>query len=304
VDVSVIISTRNNAGRLERTLQGLAGSHLRPGVQWEIVLVDNGSSDRTGGVIATWAGRLPIRAIQEPIQGLSRARNAGIHAAQGRLLVFTDDDTCVSPGWLMAYRDAYETLGEDHYFGGPIESEFEGPAPDPEFLPYAPASVKGLNWGPQARPLGPEEYFIGPNWACSAARVREAGCFDPRMGLGATGGPLGGEENDLMRRLEESGVHGWYLPAASLRHWVPAAKAGAAHIRARWEEYAAVVAWTAPASPPGLRVFGLPWRLPVHQAVMTARWLLACLGFGDPVRARMDLHWYAGITRGYRLPPR
>jgi GT2 family glycosyltransferase len=304
VDVSVVISTRNNARLLDRTLRGFRGLRLRPGTTWEMVLVNNGSTDQTGSIVRKWEVELPIRNINEPREGLSRGRNAGIAAARGALLVLTDDDVVVPPEWLTTYLDAYRAMGGRFYFGGPITADFEGPPPDPEWLPYAPPSVKGLDWGAHARPLEPGEFFIGPNWACEAECVRKVGGFDPQLGLGARGGPQGGEEIDLMNRLAKAGLRGWYLPEARLKHWVPAAKTTPTHIGARWQELATVTAWTQPSRFPGRAIAGVPWRILVRRVEAVVRRRLAAFGIGNEVEAVARLHWAVGLSRGCRLRSR
>ena len=91
-DLSLIICTRNRAAQLTRCLTYVAAIETR--ADWELVLVDNGSSDNTAGVIADFAksARFPVLNVNEPLRGLGRARNAGLRVARGRLIAFTDDD--------------------------------------------------------------------------------------------------------------------------------------------------------------------------------------------------------------------
>jgi glucosyl-dolichyl phosphate glucuronosyltransferase len=304
VDVTILLSTRNNAARLRQTLEGLTRLRIPGRITWEVVAVDNGSSDETPRVLAEAATGLPIRTVTEPVPGLSRARNAGIRTAQGALLIFTDDDVTVPTGWLEAYADAWHAMGDRCYFGGPIVSDYEGPTPDPAWLPYAPASVRGLDWGPDARALTEEEYFIGPNWACAVGPVRAAGGFDPCMGLGATDGPGGGEETDLMARLGSAGLTGWYLPGAVLAHRVPAAKAGVAHIAERWEVLGSVTAWRDPERFRNGSRSRIPALLRWRRLAARVRWGLSWIGLGNRVVAAANLRWLNGLVRGLTFPPR
>lgn len=302
--VSVIFSTRNRAERLAVTLEAFRGLEVPAGVAWELVVADNGSSDGTADVIAHWAHRLPVHRVWAPEPGLSRGRNAALAAARGELILFTDDDVTVSSGWMAAYVQAYRTHGSDCFFGGPIESVFEGDPPPAAWRRLAPASIKGLDWGTEERHLGRGEYFIGPNWACAAQPVRRAGGFHPRMGLGVRDGPGGGEELELMERLLAAGLRSWYVPSARLQHWVPASKTGSAHILARWEALAAVQAWRGKTAYRSGRFYRVPWRLYPEFGKALLKRMAAGLGYGDPIEAEARYVWCRGLWTGFRFPPR
>ena len=303
--VSVLISSRNNAAGLDRTLADLSRLAIPSGTSVEIIVVDNGSSDGTDAVLTDWAARMVLRRLWFEPAGLSRARNAGVAAAAGTLLLCTDDDVEIPEYWLAAYVEAYRTLGDRWYFGGPVMPAYQGPAPKPEFLPFAPASVKGLDWGVTARALQPGEYFIGANWGCAMNLIRESGGFDTRLGYNSSGGPSGGgEETDLMARLESAGIRGWYSPAAVLSHTVPAAKTSSAYIFRCWEAYATVKAWRDPDEVTGPRLRGVPIRLLARLGRALVALGLSRLGLGDPVTATGQFRWEIGRVKGYLLPPR
>src|SRR5690349_17754111 len=103
--ISVVVCTFNRARSLGRSLNALLALKPPPG-GYELIIVDNNSRDGTAEVVARassqrGASAPPVRYIFEPAQGLSRARNAGVRAARGRILAFTDDDTLVPPDWLL-----------------------------------------------------------------------------------------------------------------------------------------------------------------------------------------------------------
>ena len=167
IDVTVMICTWNNGVQLDLTLATLGRCRIPTGFTWEVVVVNNDSSEATDRVVARHRHTLPLVLEHEPLTGLSRARNRGLQVARGNLIVFTDDDVTVSEGWLEAYWEAYAAR-PDCFLGGRIRSQFGGQPPDPRVLRFAPPSVKGLDYGPDRRLLEPGEYFIGPNWACPA----------------------------------------------------------------------------------------------------------------------------------------
>jgi hypothetical protein len=205
---------------------------------------------------------------------------------------------------MAAYVQAYRAHGSDCFFGGPIESVFEGDPPPAAWLRLAPASIKGLDWGTEERHLGRGEYFIGPNWACAAQPVRRAGGFHPRMGLGVRDGPGGGEEQELMERLLAAGLRSWYVPSARLQHWVPASKTGSAHILGRWEALAAVQAWRGKTAYRSGRFYRVPWRLYPEFGKALLKRMAAGLGYGDPIEAEARYVWCRGLWTGFRFPPR
>jgi glycosyltransferase involved in cell wall biosynthesis len=240
MDVTVSICTWNNSRRLRVTLDSLAACAVPPGCRWEVVLVNNNCTDDTDSVARDFLERLPLVYVREPVQGLSRARNAALRAAKGELLIFADDDVRFARDWLGAYFRAWREMPEGHFFGGPVESDFELAAPDPELLRFAPFSVRGLAWGPAARMLDPHEQFLAANWAFPRKALAEGGAFDESRGLGASASRISvGEERDLQLRLRRGGWTPWYLPEALVHHFVPAEKCSLRHIvqRAEAAEY-------------------------------------------------------------------
>lgn len=234
MDLSLIISTWNNAERLRDTLADLARCEVEAGVRWELVLVNNACTDATDAVAEAFAGRLPMRYLHEPRAGKSRAQNLALAQAGGGLIVFTDDDVYLPMDWLMCYWRAYRASPGRCFWGGSVRSHFEGTPPEPALRRIAPPSVAGLELGSRARALSEGEDFIGANWAVPAAALAEVGGFDPTMGLNAHPGRLTvGEETDLMRRLRRAGWEARYLPEAWLEHRVPASKCTREHIVAR-----------------------------------------------------------------------
>jgi glucosyl-dolichyl phosphate glucuronosyltransferase len=141
VDVSVVLCTWNNCGPLAVTLDALCRCIIPANLKWELVLVNNNRTDETQRVAHAFAEKLPLRYVDEPRQGLSRAKNAGLKAASGRLVVFTDDDVRFCPEWLVTYWSAFQERPFGLYFGGPIACEYEDTRLDGELLRVAPLSV-------------------------------------------------------------------------------------------------------------------------------------------------------------------
>ena len=98
--VSVIMPTHNKAAYLERTLTGFL---LQTYPHFELVIVDDGSSDATAQVVEAFAEVLQIQFVQQEQSGRSAARNAALDVARGRVLVFNDDDRIPTPGFIEGH---------------------------------------------------------------------------------------------------------------------------------------------------------------------------------------------------------
>jgi len=121
IDFSVIVPAYNEEAELPRSLAALRlamEGAARGGLSGELVVVDNNSSDRT----AETARAAGARVVFEPVNQISRARNAGARAAAGRFLVFADADTVVSPELLA---EALGNLASGRCAGGGAVMEFD-----------------------------------------------------------------------------------------------------------------------------------------------------------------------------------
>lgn len=147
--VSVVVPVRNGADTIADQLRALAAQDYQG--DWELVVVDNGSTDRTADVVRSWSDRLPgLRLTTETERfSVSAARNAGALAARGQLLVFCDADDVVVPGWLASHvRSAAraDIVGGriDDSANDPVHLHWRGHVDRDslmvlfEFLPFAP----------------------------------------------------------------------------------------------------------------------------------------------------------------------
>jgi len=127
--VAVLIATYNRARLLGETLDQLALSRTDPSLPWEVVVVDNNSTDTTRDVVLSRQASFPVplRYLFEEKQGRSVALNTAIGATAAPYLLFTDDDVRVEPGWLLAGVEALQA-GAD-YVGGPVSPIWETPPP-------------------------------------------------------------------------------------------------------------------------------------------------------------------------------
>jgi glycosyltransferase involved in cell wall biosynthesis len=231
VDVTVAICTRDRCELLERALEALARVEVPNGLRWEVVVVDNGSSDATAGVIARYAALLPLRGLVERPAGLSRARNAAVQAARGAYVLWMDDDVLVERHWLRAYSDAFARWPEVAFFGGPIEPLFEG---EPVrwlagALPNVSNAYAAIDLGPESVALDGDTLPYGANFAVRSVDQR-VHRFDPA--LGRRGARMyAGEEWAIMQALLAEGAQGQWVPAARVRHIIPRDRQSVGYLR-------------------------------------------------------------------------
>src|SRR5579862_9298835 len=100
--ISVVVCTYNRASSLAKTLESLRRMTVPADLKWELLVVDNNSTDNTRIVVTDFLRKSGLngRYISEPRQGLCYARNRGVAEASGEIIAFTDDDVRVTSDWL------------------------------------------------------------------------------------------------------------------------------------------------------------------------------------------------------------
>lgn len=234
MNISVIICSWNNAKLLHRTLSRLGKVTIPPHILWELILVDNNSTDSTAQVAKEFESKLPLKYFFEARQGLALARNLGIEKSSGELIIFTDDDVLIPPHWIEIYWRAY-LKNPERVYGGAVESEFEGEAPPTILDRYVPWSVKGLNHGSTDRLLKENEQFLAANWSVARSNLKKVGGFNEKLGLKGDAAISVGEESELQRKLRRAGHPLFYLAEARIQHFVPVYKCSLTHLVKRAE---------------------------------------------------------------------
>lgn len=220
---TVALCTHNHAGRLARTLVDLA-SLRSPQAAWELLIIDNGCTDDTPGLLArhAWPTQWQVRVVREDRLGLSNARNRAIAEAQGDYVIFIDDDETPDADWLCAYERLIRTHAPDA-FGSRIKVLFEDRRPGwlrDELLGFLGELDRGAQIMPLTDPYTP---FYGGNFGLRKAICERVGLFDPMLGRKGRDN-TGGEEVDFYRRLLAAGFKVWWTPEAVIYHRIQAAK--------------------------------------------------------------------------------
>ena len=229
---SIVIATYNRAEELGRTLDSLAA--LRVDAPWELIVVDNNSTDRTRETVeaARTAFPAPLVYMFEREQGRSAALNAGLALARGALVVTTDDDVRVEPHWLTRIARGFETQDCDS-IGGPVFPLWRGSPPRWLSARGGPlwAVIALQDFGPAPIQFG-ERIPLGVNMAFRREAFAHAGAFNTRVGRKA-GTLLGQEVREWCVRAHAAGLRGFYIPDVVVRHVIPAERLSKAYYR-RW----------------------------------------------------------------------
>jgi glycosyltransferase involved in cell wall biosynthesis len=117
--ISIVIATKDRAEYLHRTLASLEAQAGPP--PFEVVVVDNGSTDATAAVVEQWRTQasFAVSYVTEPQPNRAKARNRGVEAATGEYLLFCDDDVQAPSGWIAAHEAAHRDMRE-YVVNGPI----------------------------------------------------------------------------------------------------------------------------------------------------------------------------------------
>jgi glycosyltransferase involved in cell wall biosynthesis len=198
---SIVIPTRGRPAYLAFTLDTVMPQAEELGA--EVIVVDDGDDERTRAVTRAGGAQLVIAPAPG---GLNVARNAGVEAAHGDLIVLIDDDLAAPPGWLGALLAGVAAAPEYDVFGGPIRARLEGGGPRRCGREDPPITT--LDLGAFDRDCA---LVWGANMALRRRAVDRAGRFDE-----ALSGP--GDEEDWERRYVAAGGRIRYLAAAGVEH--------------------------------------------------------------------------------------
>lgn len=199
---TIVVPTRNRADYLDVALASFAPQVAAAGA--EIVVVVDGADPASVAVAERHGARVLAPA---PPQGPNAARNAGIAAAHGELIVLVNDDVQAPPTWLPALLAAAAATPERDVFAGPIRAAIEGGGP--------------RSCGREAPPIttldhGAADRDIRVGWSANLAIRRAAletiGGFDEAIEVGA------GDEEEWQARYRSTGGHVRYVAAAGLDH--------------------------------------------------------------------------------------
>ena len=279
--VSVVVPVYNGEGTVAACIESLLGQAY-PADRYEVIVVENGSTDATSEVVS----RYPVRLLHSPVRGPAAARNLGMCQSQADIVAFTDADCIAHPRWLLELSRLYAIDPDVAGVGGAILAYAHCERTDVErFLDEHPPLI---NWVSSADQYLP--HLLTANASYRRALLHRVGGFNPYH--------LAADDVDLSWRLQvELGARLAYAPKAVVYHHHRATRAGLARMYRRTgfvEVLLDTMFWDAP----GFRrrrgyhlrrLVGQCTRLPMYLAAAGVRRVRLARGEITPYKAAVPL---------------
>jgi len=223
IEISAIICTHNRAEYLKRAIESLLSQSISE-VRYEIIVVDNRSTDNTKKVVDGFLYEAPnVAYYYEPSLGLSKARNRGLKESKSDIILFIDDDAVACPDLLQGHLWAYKNVNPTPVsVAGRIYLDWEIPKPI-----WYPATIgferclTCLDYGDKARFLEfpKREYPFGANMSFLKDAVLEIGGFETKLGRQGKN-LLSNEESKIFDLIHKKNMKVYYEPRAYVFHAV------------------------------------------------------------------------------------
>lgn len=211
--ITIVVCTYNRSGMLRDALRSLYDLRTAGEFSYEILVVDNNSSDDTPSVLEQCSreSRNTLRGVRETKAGVAAARNRGVREAHGEWIAFFDDDQIADSDWLYELRRGVLEK-QCRIVGGAVHLLLpEGCERDLD--PFCRMLLGESKWSET-----PQQYNhrLNPgagNLMVEKAIFEEVGLFNEALRRG--------EDTDLYRRTRAAGMTAWYLPEAIIHHMTP-----------------------------------------------------------------------------------
>ena len=278
VDLSVVVPTYNRRNSVARTIASLLEQRAGA-VRFEVIVVDNDSTDDTGAVIEACIATAPhLRYVLEPRRGVSHARNAGATLARAPIVAFIDDDVEADPEWVATIARTFAANPDIDCLGGEIVPRWSAPPPSwltPRFW-GAVALQTAVRATPYVDAARAATCMMTANFACRREALTEVGGFSPLF--------LRDEDRELQLRLWGAGKRGMFVPEMRVIAEVPPERltrryhrkfyrcAGASHARMRYLDRIDTKGRLVPALPDSTELFGVPAFIYRRLATHVASW--------------------------------
>jgi GT2 family glycosyltransferase len=204
--VSIVVPTYNRSNFIEKTFSSLVNQDY-PKDQFEIIVVDDGSSDGTTEILERFKRDYPFfQYLSQSNKGPATARNLGIQHAQGEIILFMDDDCIADKSWVKELVRGYE----DQQAGG-VAGLVKYVPPNNNISNQFAAQAKGA--GPEVNARGELDFFVTANASFRRAVLNQVGGFDETFPHAAH------EDVDLSYRVRQAGWKLLYCERAIVDHY-------------------------------------------------------------------------------------
>jgi glycosyltransferase involved in cell wall biosynthesis len=222
--LTLLVCTYNRADDLADLLRTALSQQTDGSFTYEILVVDNNSTDATRRVVDEFVarGHTNLRYLFEPRQGKSHALNTGLEAIRTPLYTIVDDDFVLPPGWVQRIVDVFRARPDVSFVSGKVLPFWQGTVPS--WLNHDHWSAVALaDYGDREFEASSGNPVCLLACAFRLADVRAAGGYDTALGVSAR--QIGGVEDlEILQRLWKSGRKGVYVPTISFQHKVGASR--------------------------------------------------------------------------------
>ena len=216
--ITVLLATHNGSDTIDHTLEAMSRLEA-PAGGWELIVVNNASTDATESLVLKWQDRLPLKYLIEPRLGKSKAINTGLAHAKGDFIVMTDDDVLPDRDWLSEWRRVADAWPGLDVFGGAIMPEY---GDHPPRWPIPRVSLTLLYAQTPDLPeseIAPSD-VSGPNMAARRPVFEKGLRFNEELLVGKNG--MMGEDAEFVAIAAQRGCRIGFAPKARVRHIVHA----------------------------------------------------------------------------------
>lgn len=290
MDVSVVLATYNRAASLRTTLQSFLNLVFPQKLSWELLVVDNNSTDSTRETVEEFAScaPFPVRYVFEKKQGRSPALNAGIAKAGGEIIVFTDDDVLFHQDWLFNLKQTFDRF-DCAAIAGRVVPVWSHPKPD-WLVMQGQYAVVHFELGDQFKEI--REPPLGANSAFRKQVFRRYGLFRLDLGVRGSKHTITCDDTEFGERLIRAGEKIVYCPTAIVYHPVEPKRTTKKYF-VSWYYYNGVsLTRTAGLPKEGVFYFGVPRWLLREALTNLARWLFA---LPDKERFQRKLRFFQSV---------
>jgi len=229
--VSAVICSYNRARFVLKAVESIFSQDFDRNA-YEVIVVDNNSTDDTLAELEKFKQAHPgynFSYYTEPNQGVAYTRNRCAREAKGELIIYLDDDSIASQGWIKNTVDFFDAHPEVYSTGGKITPYFLTSIPD-WYSKYFFGLVGNFDQGSKVKRLTGNRYPCGANMAFRKKVFDEIGYFNTDLGRKGAG-LLANEEKDIYLRILERGHSVYYLPEVSVLHAVEGNKFDRNYVR-------------------------------------------------------------------------